>query len=134
MSKTWNKISVITAVYCFAGGVCYSESIKKTIYRIAKEEGVSGRIVYAIAMQESGLNTKAKGDYRNGKPTAFGIVQIRPICHPTMSVKNCYNVEKSIRYLCNHLKKGPTWLQVKKWNGWGKMADRYVQKIKKRTR
>lgn len=86
------------------------------------------KVIAAIGQVESGNNDKAVGDFRNGKPTAFGRYQIRPMWHP-LTIRQCQDPATATEYLRAWLQQGPLWEQVRRWNGSGFKARAYVRKV-----
>lgn len=53
------------------------DDLKVMAVAIATEHNLNAEKFLKTIECESGWNPKAKGDYRNGKPTSFGLVQLR---------------------------------------------------------
>lgn len=60
----------------------------------------------AVAKCESGLDANAKGDYKNGKPTSFGIFQIHLPSHPEVTRAQALDPWFSIEWSAKHFAAG----------------------------
>ena len=49
--------------------------VRDYIWKFDGLHGVSAKTIERVARCESGLNPYAKGDYRNGEPMAYGVMQ-----------------------------------------------------------
>jgi hypothetical protein len=108
------------------------ESIKDTIYRVAGEEGVNPKILYAISLVEcpSQDPIKCVGD----KGFSYGIFQIFLKVHPDISVAQAQDIEFSARWSAKRLKHYSfmgLWEMIRSHNGLVKnhSNDGYVNKV-----
>lgn len=117
---------ILVGVMFYASAVNASDDVAKL-----------DNIIEILKFVESENNPKALGDYRQGKPTAFGVLQIRPIAikdvnriyKTNYTIKDALSVSKSeeifklyINFWVRHINKKTgrkitTELIVRTWNG-----------------
>lgn len=85
----------------------------------AIEYGLPAQEIEDIVSCESGGNQFAKGDYTNGIPTSFGLVQLHNLKDKGLEQWQAYSPLFSLDYLAYHLSigKGSMWSCYKK-TGW----------------
>ena len=97
-----------------------------TVKRIAEEEGVDWRIVWAICKVESNCNPIRIGD--GGQ--SYGAFQIHKPSHPDIAIEQMKNFEWSARWTAKRIKKYEDInLAFKQHNGIGKTTNQwYINK------
>ncbi len=117
---------------------------KKTIYRVAKEENIDWKVLYAICMEESRGCTSPKELGDGGQ--SRGYFQIYKTAHPEITDEQAYDLGWSARWTAKRLKKyaeiggwdyairkhnGNADINEGKWKASYQMTADYLVRIKK---
>lgn len=100
------------------------------IKKVAEEEGIDWKLLYAICKVESNCTPETIGDHGD----SWGAFQINKPAHPTLTQKEAFDIEWSAKWTANHgkaYKDNPN-LFFKNHNGIGKTTnDWYVERCNK---
>lgn len=87
-------------------------TVQELIEHFALQYDVSAEKMRKTMFCESSYNPLAKGDYRNGKPTSFGLSQIHLPAHPEILEEQAYNPVFATEFMASEFSKGNIW----KWS------------------
>lgn len=91
------------------------ENPKEIAVRIATSYHLNVDKFLAVINCESEWNTTAKGDYRNGKPTSFGLAQLHnPKRDWGITIEQAYVPEIALTLMAKAWNKGEAW----RWSCW----------------
>lgn len=81
-------------------------SVPELIEHFASQYGVSAENMRKTIHCESSMLPTAKGDFRNGKPTSFGLSQIHLPAHPEITEEQAYNPVFAVEFMAKEFSEG----------------------------
>jgi len=89
---TFAILFIVTLILLSIPLLVKSETITQIIAEKAHQYGVDPQLALYISYKESNWNPNAKGDYKNGKPTSFGIWQIHNPSQKGLTITQSYDL------------------------------------------